>query len=130
MALPVSRQPDGARRLLEAAVAQQLGVQAELHVLEHELGELAVQLRTDAVLDDRRVDRDGRIVGALTLRRTDQREHREEDEEASWHGSSVSSFLSDRERPRTSGCRHRALHGQPHAFGALSIQARRSTLAP
>ena len=51
LALPVARQTAGVRRLLEAAVAQQLGVQAELDALEHELEELAVELRADAVLD-------------------------------------------------------------------------------
>ncbi len=69
---PVSRQPDRVRLLLEPAVAEQLGMQAELDVLEHELGELTVEARIDAVLDRRRVDRDGRLVVRLAAQRRDQ----------------------------------------------------------
>ena len=76
---PVPGQPDDVGRLFEPPPAQQLGVQPELDVLEHELGELAVQVGTDAVLDHRRVDGDGGLVAALTAWRGDQREREHRD---------------------------------------------------
>src|SRR3954468_18120905 len=64
LALPVAWQPRDAprdaRRLFEAAVLQQFGVQAELDALEHELEEVAVELRADPIGDLRRIDADGR----------------------------------------------------------------------
>ena len=70
VALPVPRQAARVRRFLETAVAQQLGVQAELDVLEHELGELPVEPRADRVLDGRRVDRDAGAVSRPILARS------------------------------------------------------------
>ncbi len=78
---PVPGQPDDARRFLEPAVVQQLGVQAELDVLEHELGKLPVQAGTDAVRDRRGVDRDGGFVAGLAARGGDQCEHEHRDGE-------------------------------------------------
>ena len=68
--LPVARQADRVRGLFEAAVAQQLRMQAELDVLVHELGELTIQAGTDVVFDRRRVDRDRRFVTGLPARRS------------------------------------------------------------
>jgi hypothetical protein len=74
----VAGEPDGARALFESAVAQQLRVQAKFDVLEHELGELSVKARAEAVRDLRGVDRDAGRVTGLTARRC---QGDEEDEE-------------------------------------------------
>ena len=56
--LPVPRQPKRVRRFLEAAVPQELGMQAALDVLVHELHELAVQRGADVAFDLAGIDRD------------------------------------------------------------------------
>ena len=71
--LPISRQADRVRRLFEPAVAQQLGMQAELDVLVHELGELPIEPGTDVILDRGRVDRDRRLVVGLAAGRSGER---------------------------------------------------------
>jgi hypothetical protein len=56
-------------------------VQAELDVLEHELGELPVEMRADAVLDLRRVDCDGGRATSLAARRFQVKEEDEKNDE-------------------------------------------------
>src|SRR5580765_8360879 len=69
IALPVSRQAESVRRLVETTIANQFRIQSALNILEHELGELPVQNRTDGVLDFARIDCEGCL--GLLLRRCD-----------------------------------------------------------
>ena len=63
VALPVAREADAVGRLLEAAVAHELGGQPALDALVHELDELAVEPGVDPALDLRGVDDDAGLVG-------------------------------------------------------------------
>ncbi|HEX4675982.1 MAG TPA: hypothetical protein VH209_11680, partial [Steroidobacteraceae bacterium] len=60
ISLPVPRQPNGVRWVLEAAVEKELGMNSVLDASEHHLGELAVERRTDLSLNLRRVDHNAR----------------------------------------------------------------------
>ena len=69
LTVPVPRQPGGVHRLLEAAVAQELGMEPELDPLEHELDEVAVKRGADAVLHAARVHAHGGGAGLRVRRR-------------------------------------------------------------
>jgi hypothetical protein len=75
VALPVAREAGGVRGLLEAAVAEQLGVQPALDALVHVLQELAVEQGADAPLRARGVNADaraGRLRRGLCRDQTEQ----------------------------------------------------------
>src|ERR687891_107167 len=79
LTFPIARQAYDVRRFLEAAVAQELGVESELDVLEHELRELAVQAGADPGLDLAGIDCHARFADGLTRGRRGEGEKKSGD---------------------------------------------------